>query len=277
MKHWRGLGARLLREPLVHFLVAGALVFAFSLWRGEAADPASRTITITESQVARLAASWEQSWRRSPTPAELDALVRDSVKEEVYVREAQKLGLDQDDPIIRRRLRAKMEFLATAEVENAIPTDATLSALLTKNPARYAADPAFDFDQLYVGSETPEARSRAATLLARLKQGHVVTSTPISLPEKLEVAPRSEVAHVFGSDFASALLSLPTGQWSGPVVSGYGLHLVRVRSVSAPKPPSLAEARQRLENDWRAATMAERQARAYQTLLDGYTIQIEKP
>jgi peptidyl-prolyl cis-trans isomerase C len=277
MKHWRGLGAKLLREPLVHFMVAGALVFAFSLWRGEAADPASRMITITESQVTRLAASWEQSWRRPPTPAELDALVRDSVKEEVYVREAQKLGLDQDDPIIRRRLRAKMEFLATAEVENAIPTDATLSALLAKDPARYANDPVLSFDQHYLGTDTPETRAQAANVLARLSHGETVSAVPISLPVTLKDAPKSRIAQTFGDNFASALLSLTTGRWSGPVASGYGLHLVRIRSVSAPKPPGLAEARQRLENDWRAATMAERQARAYQTLLDGYTIQIEKP
>ncbi len=277
MTHWKASARGLLKEPLIHFLVAGALVFAFSLWRGEAADPTSRTIEITQAQVAQLASNWEQSWRRPPTREELDALVQDMVREEIYVREATRLGLDQDDPIIRRRLRSKMEFLETAEVENAMPTDATLAALLAKNPARYAADPRFSFDQLYLGSDSAATRAQALAALASLKRGEPAASIGISLPENMETAGRSDVARVFGDDFAGALAALPAGKWAGPVASGYGLHVVRLRAVSVPVPPQLADVRQRVENDWRAATLAERKARAYRTLLDGYVIRIAQP
>jgi peptidyl-prolyl cis-trans isomerase C len=102
---------RWLREPLVHFLAAGLAVFAFAALRDAPVDPASRTIIVSEKQVSRLVAQWQTAWGRTPTQREIDALIRDHIKEEVYYREAQRLGLDEDDPIIRRRLRAKMEDL----------------------------------------------------------------------------------------------------------------------------------------------------------------------
>ena len=161
-----------LREPLVHFLLAGLGLFLFFAWRGEAVDPESRTITITEEQVGRLAASWAQTWQRPPSQNEIDALIRDYVKEEVYYREGLRLGLDQDDTIIRRRMRSKMEFLANSELENETPTDATLQALLDKNPQAYAADARYSFDQIYLGAQDDDAtRSRATRLLARVEQG----------------------------------------------------------------------------------------------------------
>ena len=116
---------RFIREPLVQFLAAGSVLFVLMSQFGSA-DSLDRSITINEEEVARLASQWEQTWRRPPNAQQLDSLIRDYIKEEVYVREAMRLGLDVDDPIIRRRLRAKMEFLATAEIQNMEPTDAEL-------------------------------------------------------------------------------------------------------------------------------------------------------
>ena len=99
----------LLREPLVHFLAAGLLVFVIASWRGASVDPSDRTITIDEDRVTWLVSQFERTWQRSPSPPEIDQLIRDYVKEEVYYREGLRMGLDQDDPIIRRRLRSKME------------------------------------------------------------------------------------------------------------------------------------------------------------------------
>ena len=147
----------LLREPLVHFLLAGLAVFLFSAWRGEEVDPASRTITIDEEQVSRLVASWQQTWQRPPTQAEIDGLIRDHIKGEIYYREAKRLGLDEDDTVIRRRLRAKMEYLAAAQVENATPDDATLQQWLDRNPARYTANAAYSFDQIYLAAQDEAA------------------------------------------------------------------------------------------------------------------------
>jgi peptidyl-prolyl cis-trans isomerase C len=265
-----------LREPLVHFLIAGFLVFFVSSWRGEAIDPASRTITVSEDQVARLAASWQQMWRRPPSPREIDAMIRDYIKEEVYYREARRLGLDEDDTVIRRRLRVKMEYLAGAEVESARPSDATLAAWLDKYPARFAPDAVLSFDQIYLG---PDDTGKAAAIMAAVSAGADWTAQgeKISLPGSVERVRHSEIERQFGPDFAKSVAALPEGGWSGPVASGFGLHLVRLRNVQVLAKPILADVRQAVENDWRAATYKQREAKAYQALLDGYTIRIAKP
>ena len=265
----------LLREPLVHFLLSGLAVFLFSAWRGEEVDPASRTIVIDEEQVSRLVASWQQTWQRPPTQAEIDGLIRDHIKGEIHYREAKRLGLDEDDTVIRRRLRAKMEYLAAAQVENATPDDATLQKWLDRNPARYTAYATYSFDQIYLGQDQGAAE-RVKAALAAGGDWRKLGAT-ISLPRSLENAPQSDVARDFGEGFAEALASVKAGQWAGPIQSGFGAHIVRIRAVQTPQKPKLADVRQAVENDWRATTTKAREAAAYQALLDGYTIKIAQP
>lgn len=268
----------ILKEPLVHFLLAGLALFAFFTLRGEAVDPESRTITISEEQVERLAANWAQTWQRPPTPVEIDSLIRDHVKEEVYYREGLRLGLDQDDMIVRRRIRSKMEFMASSELENEAPTDATLQTVLDRNPQKYAADVRYSFDQVYIAAQD-ESAARSAQIKASLEKGGDwrEMGDSISLPRSLEQQDRTRIARDFGDEFAAALTDLKTGIWSGPIISGFGLHLVRVRSVQASSTPKLADVRQQVENDWRSATIKVRETKAYQMLLDSYTIKIAKP
>lgn len=269
-----------IKEPLVHFLLAGLALFLFFAWRGEAIDPESRTIVISEDQVGRLALRWVQTWRRPPTQAEIDGMIRDYVKEEIYYREGLRLGLDQDDAIIRRRIRSKMEYLANAELENAVPDDATLQMVLDRNPAAYAADARYSFDQVYLAAQDEQAaRTRAKQVLQALNAGAdpQKLGDAISLPRRVEAAERGRLSADFGEGFAAALGTLKTGRWEGPIMSGFGLHLVRVRGVQTSAKPKLAEVRQAVENDWRTQTMREREAKAYQALLDGYTIRIARP
>jgi peptidyl-prolyl cis-trans isomerase C len=132
-----------LREPLLHFLIGGTLVFAFFAWRGEAVDPESRSIIVTVDTAEQLAARFEQTMQRAPTPAEMDGIIRDHIREEVYYREAMRLGLDADDAVIRRRLRSKMEYLARAEAEAAKPDDAAgqeCSPLCARNTLQLRPD-----------------------------------------------------------------------------------------------------------------------------------------
>lgn len=268
-----------LREPLVHFLLAGLAVFLLAAWRGEEVDPASRTIAVNADQVARLSATWQQTWQRPPTREELDGLIRDHIKEEVYYREAKRLGLDEDDAIIRRRLRSKMAFLASAEAESAAPGDAELQAWLDRSPARYAADTAYSFDQIYLGPDGPEAVKKAAAIIDSLKtfENWMMLGERISLPAFREKASAKDIARDFGDEFSAALSGMKPGDWTGPVPSGFGAHLVRLRAVRAAAPPKLADVRQAVENDWRAATQKEREERAFKTLLDGYAVTIATP
>lgn len=260
-----------LSEPLVHFLAAGA--FVFWLFGGAADDPADRSITVSEPQITVLAKQWEATWQRAPTQAEVDGLIRDYIKDEVYYREALRLGLDEGDIIMRRRMRSKMEFLVAAQSEGEAPGDAALQGWLNAHEAKYATNPSISFDQIFVGEGDP------ARVLVELKASENPTrlGAPLSVPATFDEVRGDEIDRQFGEGFAKAIAAQPLGAWSGPVISGYGVHIVRVRKVEAGSVPPLATVRQAVENDWREANRKTREARAYQALLDGYTIRIARP
>lgn len=268
-------GQRFLREPLAHFLIAGAAVFW--LLSGRAPDLGERRIVVDQAVVGAIAQRFYDSFRRVPSQDELDGLIRDYVQDQVYYREAIRLGLDQGDEVVVRRMRRKMEMLAVADAEAAEPSDHQLQALIDKDPARYSDDPRSTFDQIYLGADTPQTRGEADAKLALLRAGKAVSGTPAPLPAHFKSATASEISGTFGDEFTLALRNQPVGQWQGPVASGLGLHLVKVVGRAAPARPSLAAVRQRVENDWRAAATAKAQAENYSRILKGYDVVIEPP
>lgn len=264
---------RLLKEPLVHFLIAGAMVFW--LMSGRPPDLGERRIVVSERIAGAIAQRFYDSFRRMPSQDELDGLIRDYVQDQVYYREALALGLDQNDEVVVRRMRRKMEGLAVADAEAATPSDKDLQALIDKDPARYAEDQRTTFQQVYLGADSPENRAQADLKLKQLRAGQTANGVPAPLPARLEGASASEISGMFGDEFTLALRNQPPGQWVGPVASGLGLHLVRVDNRAAPAPPSLATVRQRVENDWRAAAVAKSRDESYARILEGYDVVIE--
>ena len=277
MASWRDRAVGLLREPLVHFLAAGALIFV--VLSGRPPDAGERRIVVNEAVVSGLVNRYVQAFRRPPSDEELDGLIRDYVRGEVYYREALRLGLDQDDEVVKKRLRNKMLAIAGAEAEAARPSDADLQALLDKDPARYASPPRYTLEQRYLGPDSPTLRSVIKTQLAALKPGATPTlpSEPIPLPTRLDDVPALDLATQFGDEFAAALDKAPLGQWTGPIPSGFGLHLVKLERRAAPPPPKLADLRQRLENDWRSAAVRKAEDDNLNALLKGYDVVIERP
>lgn len=160
-----------LREPLLHFLVLGALLFAWFEWRGGGSGPGSNRIVITEGVVQTLVSGFTQTWSRPPSREELKGLVDEHVKEEIATREAIALGLDRDDTVIRRRLRQKLEFLADSAEGEEPPTDAQLEAWLAKHPAVFGSEPQVALRQVYFNPARrgPAARADAEKLQARLR------------------------------------------------------------------------------------------------------------
>ena len=266
---------RLLREPLVHFILAGAFVFA--LLSGRTPDLGERRIVVDERVVAGLVNRFQDSFRRMPTKDETDGMIRDWVQDQVYYREALSLGLDKDDEVVVRRLRRKMEAMAVDEAESRSPTDAELQALIDKDPARYTEDPRTSFEQVYLGPDTPENRQKAEAVLSRLRRGEDVSGDPLPIPGSFKDASGEDISGQFGDEFAIALRNVSPGGWTGPLASGLGLHLVRVSARKAPQPPVLAKVRQRVENDWRAGANARARDEAYARMLKGYDVVIELP
>ena len=277
MTAWRTRAAALLREPLVHFLVLGALVFV--AMSGRAPDLGERRIIVDEPVVAGLVNHHVRAFRRPPTAEELDGLIRDHVRGEVYYREALRLGLDADDEVVKKRLRNKMLAIAGAEAEAAQASDAELQALLDADPARYAAPPRYRLEQIYLGPDAPALRAAAAAEIGRIPKGARpgIMTQPLPLPGRFDDASQTDLAEQLGDDFATALTRLPVGTWMGPVVSGFGLHLVRIDQRVQPPPPRLADVRQRLENDWRSSAIRKAQDAHLQQLLDSYDVEIRRP
>lgn len=261
------------REPLVHFLAAGLALFLALTWSsGGTVDPASRVIDISRETKAQLALQFERTMGRAPTDAELDAAIAQYVRDEVLYREALRLGLDQDDAIVRRRLVAKMDMAASAAAEAAQPDEAALRAWYKANAARYSGAAAVSFDQLYF--ESAEAAEAAK---ARIGPDWRGAGTAISLPASVSALPPDEVTVRFGEVFAGELAQLTPGTaWQGPIRSGFGWHLVRLRARGKGAPPRLDTVREQVENDWRSAEIAARKERAFALLRDAYRVNIAR-
>jgi hypothetical protein len=257
----------LLRDPLAHFLLAGAAIWGALALIGDPVDPASRTIELSRERQAGIALGFERMMGRPPTDAEMDAAIARWVREEVLYREALRLGIDQGDAVVRRRLATKMDELAGAEAEVVRPTDAVLDEWLADNAERYAERGKVSFQQVFFPSEDAARDARGT---ARPK------GAAISLPASVEAMELAEVEAVFGREFASGLSALSADEtWQGPVRSGFGWHLVRLDRRTAGSVPALDEIRERVEADWRSATIAERRQRAYEVLRAAYTVEVE--
>ena len=256
------------REPVVHFLAAAAALFVYFAWLGEPADPASRTITVTREDRAAMALQWERTMQRPPTDAELDAMVGIFLREEVLYREAIRLGLDRDDTVVRKRLANKMDYLAASMAETAAVSDAVLAEWLAEHSERFATGVQYSFDQMYFAD-------RAAAVAALEKRAP--TGEAISLPAAFDNASRSEVESRLGQAFTASLDTLePGGEWAGPVASGFGWHLVRLRARETGEAPALAEIRGEVEADWRSSTEAQRKKDAYELLRSAYRVTVQK-
>ncbi len=265
---------KLLKEPLVHFLGGALLVFAFFWATGTNRDPADYAISIGETDVERLKAGWVQNFRRAPTQDELDSLIDQEVKEEIYYREALRLGLDRNDPLIRRRLFTKMRFLDNQEGAQDNPSDALLQKWLDDHPEKYALSSLYDLEQIYLGRNAERSISET---LDGLNQGTMepdVIGQPISLPAKLNQAGAFEITRQFGEKFIAELDSIIVGQWQGPIQSGFGQHLVKVTSKTPGKPPALDDVRQTVTNDWRAAQTANLEEAAFDKYRAQYEIKV---
>ena len=263
------------REPLVHFLFAGALVFAFfSIRGGGEVDPAGRTISIDRATKAQISGGFERLMGRAPTDTELDTEIARYVREEVLYREALRLGLDGDDAIVRRRLAQKMDLLASARAETEQPGEAALREWYAKHPERFAEDRAYSFDQIWFAKEN-EAQSGLAQLRGSSDWRQLAGG--ISLPDTVETMPRGEVLERFGTQFIDELDKLqPDELWQGPLPSGFGWHVIRLHSIAPSKVPPFDRIREDVEKDWRSATIDQRREQAYRILRDSYRIEIAR-
>ncbi len=272
-----GWPSRIAREPLVHFVLLGAAIFA--LHRAVAPPPPAGTIVVTAAMQRGFQQEHLRRHGKPPTPEEARALVDRYVDTEVMLREALALGLDRGDIIVRRRLVQKMEFLNQASRPRLPPSDADLKALLDAHPERYALASRVTLEHVFVSAELhrEDAPRVADELRARLDAGadpaHL--GDPFLRGRVFRAATEGELAGIFGPAFAHAVQELPEGTWSTPLASSFGLHLVRVSDRSGGRQATLGEARRELVRDWEDEARERAARSALEELRTRYDVRIE--
>jgi hypothetical protein len=275
---------RLFREPLFHFLILGAVIFAAHgvITRHKTDKPGE--IVVTQGAVENLVTGFTRTWQRPPTEDELRGLVSDYIREEAAYREALALGLDRDDMIVRRRLQQKLEFLSDDLATRIQPSDADLQNFLQAHKGMFQTEPLLSFRQIYFNPQLHGVNLRrdAARLLDHLRtqnsyKSEIDAGDPFLLQQNFDDVPPAELKNTFGEKFASAISALPVGSWQGPVDSGYGAHLVYVAKYTPGRLPELAEVREQVRRDYFDARRREATNQFYNALLRRYSVRIEPP
>ena len=270
---------RLLRDPLVHFLGVGALLFGIYALVGPS-RPGGDSIVITQAAIAEMTRQQATLAGRPVTKDELAALIESRIRDEVFYREGLTMGLDRNDLVIERRVRQKYELIAEEE-DSVEPSDADLEAYLRAQPERFRQPPDVTFAQIIIPAEGPGTMSaeRLALLRKRLEAG----ADPLSigqatqLPLRVDDTPLDLVARAFGGPFAESLLAIPVGGWQGPVASGYGAHFVRLDRRTLKPTPRLQDVRSEVQREWENARRERTRAERFAQLRKQYRIVVETP
>ena len=278
---------RWLREPLIHFLLIGAFLFALDRYLQPASGgtPSSKQIQLSLDDLGQMVMLFQSQWRREPTAQELDRLVENKVQEEILYREALAMGLEKDDTIVKRRMAQKLQFLAEDVAAAREPDTAELRSWFEKNKARFAQPSRVSFRHLYFSPDRRGQRARddAAKALAKLdgqpQDAKVAGSLadPFMFQDYYRDRAPDYLGKEFGPQFAQAVAKLAPGSWQGPIESGFGWHLVFVDTVIPGRVPAFEE----IEPDVKTAWLGEQKElawqKAYEEMRAKYTVLLPAP
>jgi len=269
----------LLREPIVLFILIGSVLYLLQVLVFNTDPSARKQIIVTSDQLKQLESGFFNTWMRPPTQNELEGLIADQIRNEVFYREALAMGLEENDQVIRNRLRQKLELLMDNMASVNVPSQQMLEAFLQENADDFKKDYRVSFIQVFVNPEQhSDPQVVAENLLDQLQDG----ASPEDLGDRTLMGysfpdySQTDVGRRFGSDFARQVAKVEPGEWSGPLNSGVGLHLIRIDRFENGTMPELSEIRSSVEREWMARKKSELKDAAYEKLLDGYDIQIEE-
>src|SRR5688572_20539980 len=272
--------SKLIKDPLVHFLLIGAVLFAIAAMRGEPAETRDR-IVVTAEQVAQARAAATALQGRAPTTEELAELVEPLVRDEIMYREALALGLDDNDDEVRRRLVEKMSYLTQDIADPQPSSEEALREFYEARPDVFAIPALVSFDQVFFspGARGDSLETNAAAGVAALRAGRAPAEVGDRTPlrDSYDDAPREQVAVLFGDDLANALFSAAPGEWTGPFRSDFGLHAVRLRSRSEPRLPPYDEIAARVAEEYGAQRRRQANEEAYREMRSRYDVVVEPP
>lgn len=272
---------RFLREPLLHFLVLGAALFGLFSIVDKNSTEAPTKIVVSAARVSALVERFARTWRRAPTEQELQGLVEDYIRDEVFYREGRAAGLDRDDFVIHRRVRQKMELLAE-DMTTAEPSDEQLAAYLAANPKQFWTEDHVTFHHVFLsatrrGSALEDDAKQLAEALDRTSAAVDTPGIgdPFLLGEEFREMSQSDVSHTFGEAFAKQLSAVEPGHWQGPIPSSFGAHFVFVDERTKGRLPPLNTIREAVQRGWLNAHRIEAEQKLYRALLERYQIVME--
>jgi hypothetical protein len=260
------------------------MLFALHSLAGKRSAEAPEKIVVSASRIANLGDGFARTWRQPPSEQELQGLIEDYVRDEVFYREGRAAGLDRDDVIIRRRVRQKMEFLAE-DMSAPEPSDEQLAAAyLASNPERFRAEDQITFHQVFLSAtrraNTIESDSKqVGSVLARADGALDVTvlGDPFLLGEEFSGVSPSKLTSIFGEDFSKQMAAMETGRWQGPISSGFGQHFVFIGERISGGSPLLDVVRPAVRREWANAQRVEAERKLYASLRERYEIVVEAP
>jgi len=277
---------RLLREPLLHFVLIGLALFVVYrlLQPGGSGQNDSNKVVLTEDDLTQMTVTWRAQGRPPPTQEEMKSLLEEKIRQEVLYREALKLGLDKDDTIVKRRMVQKMDFLADDLSDLREPKRDELKAWFAKTSERFAVPGRASFRHLYFspdkhGQQTSTVAAEALKKIANQPSDSPDAATladPFMFQDYYGDRSFDEIAKTFGPSFAKALFQLKPGSWQGPIESGYGWHLVFMDSLTPARIPEFDEVEADVKLAWVGEQRAEFKRKAFEAMKSGYEIVIPK-
>lgn len=275
---------KLYKDPLLHFVVAGALLFAAYaiINRNEPGTPPPDPIHIGDGDVRWLKETFANQWQRTPTDDELRGLAAGLLEEQLFAREAKTLGLDQDDTIVRRRLAQKLTFLVDDTSRIVDPTDEELRKFYYAHAERFRVEPRASFKQVFFNPQRrlhPETDAESALVSISTAGGDDRATTmgdPLLLGSEFHDVDVQTVSNVFGAEFARKVFLLKPGSWAGPVKSGYGVHLVEVTDLKPAALRPFEEVGTKVLAEWRHQRETETKALYLGKLREKYGVVIDE-
>ncbi|HQR94366.1 MAG TPA: peptidylprolyl isomerase [Sediminibacterium sp.] len=271
---------KIIREPLFHFLLIGAVVFVlYYLF-----NPVSNTkqsIVIDDELVNRIGNLFEKQWGRQPNDSEWTSLIDNEIREEVYYRQALKMNLDHNDELIRRRMNQKLDFITSDLVQMKEPEDSALQAYYLKHKSKYLLQASYTFSHIYFNADKrAHAKADALALLPSLPSTDNNLTALTKLGDSFAFAYHTnealakEIDAQMGQGFAAALAGLPVGKWSGPILSGFGAHLIFINAVKPATEPDFASIKEQLLNDYRYDFQQQFNQKVYDDFKKEYTLKL---
>ena len=278
---------KLIREPLIHFLLIGAGLFLLFGWRsvpapGPGGLPAlvSNNIVVTQDDIDQMVTTFAKTWQRQPEKQEVKNLVEDFVRNEIYFREATAIGLDRDDAVIKRRMRQKMEFILEDITTQAEPSEGELREYLQKHANAYLTEPRIAFRHVFISASRrgagAESDARQVLYLLRGGADPVSVGDPTALEFEIPLSSVREVNSQFGNEFGTKAFETEAGRWTGPIGSAFGLHLILITSRIDSRLPELGEVLEQVKRDWMIDRQNELKNAAYEKIRERYSVTVQK-